>query len=470
MESSPRYDVVVLGSGPGGYVAAIRAAQLGHRTAIVERERLGGICLNWGCIPTKALLESARLLEEMKEAEIFGLTCTNPQPQWEKVIRRSRAAAEQMSRGVEFLMKKNGIEVIKGTGRLLSPHLIEVTPDSSTDPSHRRLEASHIILATGGRPRPLRGLEFDGKEIISYREAMVLPSQPRSLLIIGAGAIGVEFAYFFSVMGTEVTVVELMDQILPLEDHEVAQVVQKSFSKRGIKVYTSSQVSGIKEGSKGEKVYQITTPSGVKEVAPELCLVAVGIQGNTDGNGAESLGIETERSFFKVDNFMRTNIPNIYAIGDCAGPPLLAHVASHEGICAVETLSGLNHPGIDHHNFPACTYCHPEVGSVGMTEKQAREKGYEVSVGKYLFRANGRAVAGGHTEGFVKFVVDKKYGEVLGVHIVGPSASELIAEVVLGREFELTAREFHRTIHAHPTLSEAVMEAAGDALKMAIHL
>lgn len=460
-----KYDAAVVGSGPGGYVAAIRTAQLGLKTALIERDRLGGICLNWGCIPTKALLESARLLDEMRRAKEFGLVCTDVRPDWEAIVKRSRAAAERMSKGVEFLLKKNKIDVHFGLASFENEYTLKI----QTDTDAKTITAGNIILATGARARQLPGLEFDGAHIIGYREALTLHEIPKRILIVGAGAIGMEFAYLYSVMGAKVTIVELLDTVLPIEDAEVSNLLDRSFSKRGIAIYTSSKVNSVqKTGS--EWPYTIETPKGDKEVAAEVCLVAVGVQANTEQLGIDKVGLHLARGFFKVDNFMRTNIPGIYAIGDCAGAPLLAHAASREGICAAETIAGLDNPGISHANVPGCTYCHPQIGSVGLTEKKAREQGYDVKTGKYFFRANGKAVAAGETDGFVKFVIDAKYGEVLGVHIVGPGAPELIAEVVLGRQFELTAKEFATTIHAHPTLSEAVMEAAGDALGKAIHI
>lgn len=461
--TSLKYDVIVIGSGPGGYVAAIRTAQLGNRTAVVERDRVGGICLNWGCIPTKALLESARLLEEMRRAADFGLNCGEPKPDWEKIVKRSRNASEKMSKGVEYLLKKNKIDVYKGIASFETPNRLILEGGI-----HSALEAKNIIVATGARPRTLPGFEFDGKHIVNAYDAMVLSEIPKRMLIIGAGAIGVEFAWLYSVMGSQVTLVELMDQLVPIEDAEVATTLERSFVKQGMDVHTGSKVTSIKKGKSGW-TYTIEGKKG-KEIVADVCLVATGVQANIEKLGVEKIGVQLDRGFIKVDDHMRTTVPGIYAIGDCAGAPLLAHVASHEGICAAETIAGHANPGVSHANVPGCTYCHPQIGSVGLTEKKAREAGHDVKTGKYLFRANGRAVAGGETDGFVKFVVDKKYGEVLGVHIIGPGAPELIGEVVLGREFELTAESFARTIHAHPTLSEAIMEAAGDALGEAIHV
>lgn len=464
--NNSRYDVVVVGSGPGGYVAAIRASQLGKRTAVIERDKLGGVCLNWGCIPTKALLESARLLDEMRSASQFGLVCNDPAPDWQAIVKRSRNAAMRMAKGVEYLLKKNKIDIIKGSAKLVSSNRLSVTSDDGD----KAVEADHIILATGARPRQLPGLEYDGKRIIGYHEAMTLPEIPNRLLIIGAGAIGVEFAYLYSVMGSEVTLVELMENIVPLEDAEVSETLKRSFVKRGIAVHTSSKVTGVKKGGRGAWKYTVEGPKGEASVTADICFVAVGVQANIEDIGLEESGIQTERGFIKVDSRMRTSVPCVFAIGDCAGPPLLAHVGSHEGIVAAETIAGEPNSGMNHNNIPGCTYCHPQIASVGMTETKARETGLEIKTGKYLFRANGRAVTGGETDGFVKFIIDARFNEVLGVHIIGPGAPELIAEVVLGRELELTARDIATTIHAHPTLSEAVMEAAGDALGTAIHV
>ncbi len=487
MPKPTQYDAAIVGTGPGGYVAAIRCAQLGLRTAVIERESLGGVCLNWGCIPTKALLESARLFDEIKRAGEFGIVCEPPKPDWKAIVERSRDASTQMSKGVEFLMKKNKIEVVKGTARIvgrgeivveegrppLNPPLqtAEGETGSPTDGTAGEtvVKARNIIIAAGARAKELPGLEIDGKHIVSYRQAMVLDKIPKRLLVIGAGAIGVEFSWFYSVMGAEVTLVELMDQITPLEDKEVAATLARSFKKQGIKVLTSSKVVDIKRRKRGAWGYKVENSKGAQEIDVDVCLLSVGVQANTENLGLEAVNATTDRGFIMTDSRKRTNVPGIYAIGDVSGPPMLAHVASHEGIVAAETIAGMDVPGMDYDNIPACTYCHPQIASTGMSEEKAKEAGYDVKVGKYLFRANGRAVAGGETDGFVKFVTDAKYGEVLGVHIIGPGAPELIGEVVLGREFELTARSIAHTIHAHPTLSEAIMEAAGDSFGEAVH-
>ena len=458
------YDVVVIGGGPGGYVAAIRAAQLGLKTVLIEKTQLGGVCLNWGCIPTKSMLESARLLDEMRRASDFGLICKDPTPDWGAIIKRSRAAAERMTKGVEFLMKKHKIEVIAGTAAFVTPQKLKVKENGG----ERELATRNVIIATGAKPNALPGFDYDGKRIISSHEAMILPQIPKRMLIIGAGAIGVEFAWLYSVMGSEVTLVEVMENVLPLEDEEVSKVVAGSFRKRGIKVHTSGKVTDIKRHQDSWQ-YKIVGEKKSEDLNADVCLVAVGVHAQLDGLGVEKIGLELDHGFVKVSNYMRTNVPGVWAVGDCAGAPLLAHAASHEGICAVETIANLPHPGINPDNVPACVYCHPQVASVGLTEQAAKEAGHKVKVGKAFFVANGRAVAGGETEGFVKFVIGKQYNEVLGVHIVGPGAPELIAEVVLGRVLEVSAHEFAKTIHSHPTLSEAVMEAAAAAIGEAIH-
>ncbi len=463
--SENKYNVIVIGSGPGGYVAAIRAAQLKLRTALIEKELLGGICLNWGCIPTKALIESARLLDEMKHSSEFGLMCSDPKPDWSAIVKRSRSIAERMSKGVEFLLKKNKIDVYFGVASFKN----EKTLNIQNNNGEQTLQADNIIIATGARARQLPGLEFDGTHIIGYREAMTLSKIPTSLLIVGAGAIGMEFAYIYSVMGAKITIVELLNQVVPNEDPEVATTLERSFSKRGITIYTSSTVQAVEKNSDNWK-YIIQTPKGLKEIEADVCLIAVGVKANTEHINAEKIGLQIENGFFKVDQFMRTNVPGIYAIGDCIGAPLLAHSASHEGICAAETIANSPTSGISHNNIPSCIYCHPQVGSVGLTEKMAREKGFEIKTGKYFFRANGRAVAAGETDGFVKFVVNQHNDQIIGAHIIGPSASELIAEIVLGRQLQASIEDIANTIHSHPTFSEAIMEAAGDVLKKAIHI
>ncbi len=461
-----KFDVAVVGSGPGGYIAAIRASQLGMRTAVIEREWLGGICLNWGCIPTKALLESARLLDEMRRAGEFGLVCDGPAPDWGSIVKRSRNAAKRMTKGVEYLMKRNRIEVIAGSASLVAPGRLDVDIDGNV----KSVEAGNIIFATGARPRELPGLVFDGTHIVTYREAMTFSALPGRVLIVGAGAIGTEFAYLYAVMGCEVTLVELMERILPLEDAEVSSTLQRSFKRRGIAVYTSSRIEAVERTVNGARRYTIAGPHGETEVIADVCLVAVGVRANIEGLGLEEAGVHTEHGFIKVDDHLRTNVPGIWAIGDCIGPPLLAHAAAREGIVAAEDIAGKPGAGIDYGNVPTAVYCHPQVASVGLTEHRAKEAGLKIKVGKYLFRANGRAVAGGETDGFVKFVVDADSGAVIGVHIIGPGAPELLPEVVLARGRGLTAREIADMVHAHPTLSEAVMEAAGDAFGSAIHV
>jgi dihydrolipoamide dehydrogenase len=459
-----KYDVVIIGGGPGGYVAAARAAQLGLKTALVEKDRLGGVCLNWGCIPTKSMLESARVLDLMKRAADFGLQCRDATPDWQAIVKRSRAAADRMSKGVEALMKKNKVEVIAGTASFEAPLKLKITAASGG----RTLESRNVIIATGAQPNALPGFPFDGKHIISSYEAMVLPEIPRRLLIIGAGAIGAEFAWLYSVMGSEVTLVEMLDNVLPQGDEEVSRLVERSFQKRGIKVHTGAKVTDVNKSREVWR-YKIADAKKAVDVDAELCLVAVGVHANLDGLNLDKINVELDHGFVKVNNYMRTSLPGVWAIGDCNGDPLLAHAASHEGICAVESIAGVPNPGVNRDNTPGCVYCHPTVASVGITEREAKEAGRKIKVGKAFFLANGYAQAAGETDGFVKFIVGKEYNDVLGVHIVGPGAPELIAEVVLGRVLEVTAREFATTIHSHPTLSETVMEAAAAAVGEAIH-
>lgn len=461
-----KYDTVVVGSGPGGYVAAIRASQLGKKTAIIERNAIGGVCLNWGCIPTKALLESARLLDEIRRSKRFGITCNESTPDWHAIIKRSRLAATRMTKGVEYLLKKNQIDVIAGNASLSSPETVLVTGKEDSQTVH----ADKIIIATGARARLVPGLEFDDKRIISYREAMILPEIPERLLIVGAGAIGLEFAYFYNIMGAEVTLVEMLDRIAPLEDVEVSNLLARLLTRRGITIHTSSKVTRIK-GERDDACYFMI--EGLKKntaITTDKCLVAAGVTANIEDIDLDRIGIETERGFIKVDKQMQTNVTGVYAIGDCAGPPMLAHVASHQGILAADSIASLPCEGLNLSNIPSCTYCHPQIASVGMSETEARDNEYKVKVGKYLFRTNGRAVAGEEMDGFVKLVVDGKSDQLLGAHIIGPGAPELISEIVLARSHRLTAHQIASTVHAHPTFSEAVMEAAADANSESIHI
>jgi len=458
--------LIIIGGGPGGYVAAIRAAQLGFQVRLIERENLGGICLNWGCIPTKALLKSAEVLEYLLNAENYGFQVGEPTIDFPKIIARSRSVADKMSRGVDFLMRKNKIEVIKGTARLLPGPKVEVTlPDGSK----HTLTAPHIILATGARAANLPHIQIDGKTIIGYREAMTLPKQPSSLLVIGAGAIGVEFSYFYHTLGTKVTLVEALPHILPREDEEVARELEKIYRKKGLSILTSTQVTELQKTKKGIKA-TLQTPKETLQVEADLALLAVGITPNTDGIGLEELGVKMEKGRVIVDEFYRTNVPGLYAIGDILPTPALAHVASMEGIICVEKIAGLEPQPLDYSTIPSCTYCQPEVASMGLTEKAAREKGYDIKVGKFPYTASGKASAMGKNEGFVKLIFEAKYGELLGAHIIGPNATEMIAELITARRLESTGHEIAKTIHPHPTLSEAIMEAAAAAYGEVIHL
>jgi len=458
--------LIIIGGGPGGYVAAIRAAQLGFQVQLVERENLGGICLNWGCIPTKALLKSSETLEYLQKASDYGIEVSAFQPNFPSIIKRSRTVAEKMSRGVEFLMRKNTIEVIKGTARLLPDKKVEVTlPDGKT----QTLSAPHVIIATGGRPAELPHLRIDHEHIIGYREAMTLPKKPEKLLVIGAGAIGVEFSYFYATLGTQVTLVEALPHLLPREDEEIGKELEKIFRKKGIEIYTSTQVSAIEKTKKGIKA-KLQTPKESKQVEADIALLAIGITPNTENLGLEALGIKTEKGRILVDEFYRTNVPGIYAIGDVLPTPALAHVASMEGIICVEKIAGLEPHPLDYSTIPSCTYCQPEVASMGLTEKAAREKGYELKIGKFPYTASGKASTMGKNEGFVKLIFDAKYGELLGAHIIGPNATEMIGELIVARRLEITGHELAKTIHPHPTLSEAIMEAAAAAYGEVIHL
>lgn len=460
------YDVIVLGSGPGGYPAAIRASQLGKKVAIVEKESLGGICLNWGCIPTKALLKSAQVYEYAKHAESYGITLSNPGADFGGVIKRSRGVADKMSKGVQFLMKKNKIDVIMGFGKLLAPGKLEVT---AADGTKQVVEAKNIVVATGGRSRQLPSMPIDGKKIIGYREAMVLPEMPKSMIICGSGAIGSEFAYFYNSMGTKCTIVEFMPRIVPVEDEDISKELEKQFKKQGIDIMTSSEVTKVDTSGNGVKA-TVKTAAGEQVLEADILLSAVGVIANLEGIGLEELGIKTEKGKIIVDANQQTNVPGIYAIGDCTPGQALAHVATKEGINAAEHLSGHHPEPMDYNNIPGCTYCSPEIASVGYTEKAAKEAGYEIKVGKFPFMASGKASAAGATEGFVKVIYDAKYGEFLGCHMIGMNVTELIAEAVTARKLETTAHEILNAVHPHPTMSEGLKEATAAAYGEAIDI
>jgi dihydrolipoamide dehydrogenase len=462
------YDLIVVGSGPGGYVAAIRASQLGMNVAVVERAELGGICLNWGCIPTKSLLKSAQVFEYMKHAGDYGLAVDGEvKADFEKVVARSRGVAEKMSGGIQYLFKKNKIEVLNGFGKLAGNKQVEVTAEDGTKTTY---EAKNIILATGARSRELPNLPQDGKKIIGYRKALTLEKLPKSMIVVGSGAIGSEFAYFYSTMGTKVTLVEFMPNILPVEDEEVSKQMGRSFKKSKIKVMTKSTVESV-EGEEGNLKVNIKNKKGEMEVHEcEVVLSAVGITPNTEGIGLEELGIETEQGRVIVDDYYQTNVEGVYAIGDIVKGPALAHVASAEGITCVEKIAGMKVEPIDYTTIPGCTYTVPEVASMGMTEKAAKEAGHEVKIGKFPFSASGKASAAGANEGFVKLVFDAKYGELLGAHMIGANVTEMIAELIVARKLETTGHELIKAIHPHPTMSEAVMEAAAAAYDEVIHI
>ncbi|WP_310991703.1 dihydrolipoyl dehydrogenase [Aequorivita marina] len=456
-----KYDVIVLGSGPGGYVTAIRASQLGLKTAIVEKENLGGVCLNWGCIPTKALLKSAQVFNYLKHADSYGLTIKEFDKDFGKVVERSRGVAEGMSKGVQFLMKKNKIDVINGFGKLKTGKKVDV--------DGKEYSADHIVIATGARSRELPNLKQDGKKVIGYREAMTLKKQPKSMIIVGSGAIGSEFAHFYNAMGTEVTIVEFLPNLVPVEDEDVSKQFERSLKKSGIKVMTNSSVEKLDTSGKLVKA-TVKTKKGEETLEAEIVLSAVGITSNLENIGLEDVGIVTDKGKIMVNDFYQTNIPGYYAIGDVVPGPALAHVASAEGITCVEKIAGLNAEPIDYGNIPGCTYASPEIASVGMTEKQAKEAGYELKVGKFPFSASGKASASGEKDGFVKVIFDAKYGEWLGCHMIGAGVTDMIAEAVLGRKLETTGHEVLKAIHPHPTMSEAVMEAVADAYGEVIHL
>jgi len=460
------FDVIIIGSGPGGYVAAIRASQLGQKVAIVEKADLGGVCLNWGCIPTKALLKSAQVYDYIKHASDYGITVSSATPDFESVIRRSRGVANNMSSGIGFLMKKNKINVVKGFGKLVAKGKVEV---AAADGKKEIYEAKNIILATGARSRELPNIKIAGKKIVGYNDAMVLPKQPKSMVVVGSGAIGCEFAYFYNAMGTKVTIVEYMPNILPIEDVDVSKALSKSYKKSGIDILTDSSVEKVDTSGNGCKV-TVKTKKGTETLECDIVLSAVGIQTNLENLGLEALGIKTEKGKVIVNDFYKTNVDGIYAIGDIVHGPALAHVASAEGIICVENFTGHNPEPLDYGNIPGCTYCLPEVASVGMTEKAAKEAGYEIKVGKFPFSASGKASAAGAKEGFVKVIFDAKYGEWLGAHMIGTNVTEMIAEVVAARKLETTGHEIIKTVHPHPTMSEAVMEAAAEAYGECIHL
>ena len=461
-----KYDIIIVGSGPGGYVTAIRASQLGFKTAVVEKESLGGVCLNWGCIPTKALLKSAQVYEYLKHVDQYGLKAESIDKDFEAVIKRSRGVAEGMSKGVQFLMKKNKIDVIEGFGKVKAGKKIDVT---SKDGKITEYSASHIIIATGARSRELPNLPQDGEKVIGYRQAMTLPSQPKSMIVVGSGAIGVEFASFYNSMGTDVTIVEFQPTIVPVEDKDISKQFERSLKKAGIKIMTSSSVEAVDTSGDGVKA-TVKTKKGEETLEADLLLSAVGIKTNIENIGLEDVGIITDRDKILVNDWYQTNIPGYYAIGDVTPGPALAHVASAEGITCVEKIAGLHSEVIDYGNIPGCTYASPEIASVGLTEEQAKEQGYELKVGKFPFSASGKATAAGTPEGFVKVIFDAKYGEWLGCHMIGAGVTDMIAEAVLGRKLETTGHEVLKTIHPHPTMSEAVMEAVADAYDEVIHL
>lgn len=465
------FDLIVIGGGPGGYVAAIRASQLGMKVAVVEKDKLGGLCLNWGCIPSKALLRSAEVYHLLHRAQEFGLSAGEITFDWQKIIQRSRNVSAQINKGVHFLFKKNKIEHVEGTGKLRKDKggeapVVEVTKDGKAVGEYR---AKNVIVATGGAHRSIPGVALDRKRIITSTEAMIMSEMPKSMIVIGGGPIGVEFAYFYNAFGCKVTIIEMMPQILPLEDEEIVKSLALSYKKNGVVMETNAKVSSVVPTANDVTVaYSVN--GAEKKVTGEVALMAIGFSGNTNNLGLEDLGVEVDRTFIKVNrqNYA-TNVPGVYAIGDVMGPPLLAHVASSEGIACIEHIAGKHAAAVDYNNIPGCTYCQPQVASVGLTEKLAREQGYDVSVGRFSFRPLGKAVAVGETEGLVKLVVDKKYGELLGAHIVGHEATDMIAELVIARALETTVHELIKTVHAHPTFTEAVMEAAADALGEAIH-
>ena len=473
------YDIIVIGSGPGGYVAAIRAAQLGFKVAVVERAELGGICLNWGCIPTKALLKSAQVFNYLKHASDYGITAGEATPDFEAIVKRSRGVADQMSKGIQFLLKKNKVDVIVGTGKVMPGKIVRVETghasvgsegvETGHAPSLQEYTAKHIIIATGARSRDFPNFKQDGKKIIGYREAMNLPKQPKSMVVIGSGAIGSEFAYFYNSIGTKVTLIELLPNVVPLEDEEVSKTLAREFKKAGMTVMLGANVESVNTKGKLCKV-MVKTKKGEEVIEAEVVLSAVGVATNIEGIGLEEVGIKTDKGKVLVDDFYKTNVEGYYAIGDIVHGPALAHVASHEGIICVEKIAGKDVEAMDYGNIPACTYTNPEIASVGMTEQQAKDAGYEIRVGKFPFTASGKATAAGAREGFVKVIFDAKYGEWLGAHLIGDNVTELIAEVVVARKLETTGKEIIEAVHPHPTMSEAIMEAVAQAYGECVHL
>ncbi len=461
-----KYDIIVLGSGPGGYVTAIRASQLGLKTAVIERESLGGICLNWGCIPTKALLKSANVFDYILHAEDYGIKVAKPTADFGGMVERSRGVADGMSKGVAFLLKKNKVDVILGSGKVLPGKRVEVT---ANDKSTQVIEADNIIIATGARSRQLPSLPQDGKKIIGYREALILKNQPKKMVVVGSGAIGVEFAYFYNAIGTDVTVVEYMDSIVPVEDKEIGKQLGRSLKKQGISIKTSAEVTSVDTSGSG-CVVTVKTKKGEETIECDIVLSAVGVIANIENIGLEDVGIATDKGKIIVDDFYSTNIPGYFAIGDCVPGQALAHVASAEGIICVEKIAGDSPDPLDYGNIPGCTYCFPEIASVGMTEEAAKDAGYEIKIGKFPFSASGKASAAGHKDGFVKLIFDAKYGELLGGHMIGANVTEMVAELVAVRKLETTGHELIKTVHPHPTLSEAIMEAAAAAYGEVIHL
>ena len=462
-----KFDLIVLGSGPGGYVTAIRASQLGLKTAIIEKESLGGICLNWGCIPTKALLKSAQVFEYLKNAEDYGISVNDVNKNFNSVIKRSRKVADKMSKGVNFLMKKNKIKVFNGFGRLTNDHTVTITDGSSKETI---IFSEKIIISTGARSKEIASLKQDGKNIIGYREAMTLNTQPKDIIIVGSGAIGIEFAFFYNSMGSNVTIIEYLDRIVPVEDKEISKELEKNFKKKGIKIFTSSEVKEAKITDNNVEVYLESSKGEKTKINSEIVLSAVGIKSNTENIGLADIGIELENDKILVDEYYQTNVKGYYAIGDVVKGQALAHVASAEGILCVEKITNMDVSPLDYNNVPGCTYCSPEIASVGLTEEKAIEKGYDIKVGKFPFSASGKAQASGKSEGFVKVIFDSKYGEWLGCHMIGEGVTDMIAEVVLGRKLETTGHEVLKAIHPHPTMSEAVMEAVADAYGEVIHL